>query len=76
MGAIKHAPDMNIENQIRNGVKDIGDSLIEYARNPGNRSTEKANYQLNAIVAMILQHEKGQSIPWSERSGMVEEEFS
>lgn len=72
---------MNITNQINAGLNDVRSTLIDlsclFPRDGTITGVSKARYQLELIIQMIRDHvEYDKSIPWSERKGMVEEEFS
>lgn len=82
MGTLKHEPGMNIVNQINAGLNDVRSALVELSE-PGidvKRQwvlRSKIRFITDQVIIMVDAHVSGQSsIPWSERKGIVEEEFS
>jgi hypothetical protein len=75
---IQHEPDMNIVNQINAGLNDVRSCFVRAVNNKPQSSHEylKARYIINEISLMIEGHFRGENIPWSQRKGAVEEEFS
>lgn len=73
--------EMDITNQINAALNDIRTTLIELTKiNPGHgdrvTACNKARYELDLAMDMVLDHRRGKSRPWSERKHQVDEEFS
>ena len=75
-----NTPNMNITNQINAGLNDVRATLIDFSCFPNDGTDqkwciEKAKYQMDLIFEMIHEHKEGNSVPWSDRKYLVEEEF-
>lgn len=76
-------PTMNITNQINAGLNDVRTTLVElstWAKTPDIsdqfKAMNKARYELDLIISMIMDHRRGIHQPWSDRKHQVAEEFS
>jgi hypothetical protein len=84
MSIVENSPDMNIVNQINAALNDVRATLVELSELPIDRghrddmvvALAKARYQIDLAMTMILEHQAGKSISWSDRKPLVEEEFS
>lgn len=75
-----NTPNMNITNQINAGLNDVRATLIDFSCYPESGVDQewcnlKVKYQLDLIMEMIHDHQGGDSVPWSDRKHLVEEEF-
>lgn len=73
-------PEMNITNQINAALNDMRSTLIDLSCTPNTNQAitlvNKARYQMNLAMDMIMEHSEGRSQPWSDRKYQVDEEFS
>jgi hypothetical protein len=84
MSIVKNSPDMNIVNQINAALNDVRSTMVDMSALAERRedrvalitAQKKVRYQTELAMAMVIEHQCGRSISWSDRKPLVEEEFS